>query len=375
VAISKRLRYEVLRRDNYTCRYCGARAPEVKITVDHVVPVALGGTDEPSNLAAACGDCNGGKTSSSPDAPLVADVAADALRWSQAMTAAAGEMLAKASGGVDARAHFEHVWGRYGSGPNRQPLPKDPGWQNTVDNLLRAGLPMATLEECVEVAMGQRRVSAENVFRYMCGVAWRKVHELRERASELTQDAPASDADDPGRDEPDQDEFRDEAIGDWCRLILNQRDPGDVEKAARQNLEQAGDEEPGGILWFVIHNLEMDRAELYGSLRTLMEALPDEVGADLIREQEEYWLGRRSNACGKYSLLCWATTNAAEQLETDRAWRELDAMPADVREAWMQRAREEWAELAEHLEESFYVREAAQLARKPAELEPAGAEA
>jgi hypothetical protein len=128
-------------------------------------------------------------------------------------------------------------------------------------------------------------------------------------------------------------------------------------------------------LWFVIHNLEMDRAELYGSLRTLMEALPDEVGADLIREQEEYWLGRRSNACGKYSLLCWATTNAAEQLETDRAWRELDAMPADVREAWMQRAREEWAELAEHLEESFYVREAAQLARKPAELEPAGAEA
>ncbi len=38
------------------------KAPDVEITVDHVVPVALGGSDEPSNLAAACDACNGGKT-------------------------------------------------------------------------------------------------------------------------------------------------------------------------------------------------------------------------------------------------------------------------------------------------------------------------
>lgn len=28
MAVSKRTRYEVLRRDNHACRYCGARAPE-----------------------------------------------------------------------------------------------------------------------------------------------------------------------------------------------------------------------------------------------------------------------------------------------------------------------------------------------------------
>ncbi|MGC7224589.1 HNH endonuclease, partial [Mycobacteroides abscessus subsp. massiliense] len=44
MAVTKRLRYEVLRRDNYSCRYCGRSAPEVKLTVDHVVPVALGGS-------------------------------------------------------------------------------------------------------------------------------------------------------------------------------------------------------------------------------------------------------------------------------------------------------------------------------------------
>ncbi|AWN05089.1 HNH endonuclease [Gordonia phage Easley] len=40
MAVSKRLRYEILRRDNHTCRYCGATAPDVPLTVDHVVPVS-----------------------------------------------------------------------------------------------------------------------------------------------------------------------------------------------------------------------------------------------------------------------------------------------------------------------------------------------
>lgn len=63
MAVSKRLRYEVLRRDNHTCRYCGATAPDVPLRVDHVTPVALGGTDTPDNLVTACEPCNSGKSS------------------------------------------------------------------------------------------------------------------------------------------------------------------------------------------------------------------------------------------------------------------------------------------------------------------------
>lgn len=33
MAVSKRLRYEILRRDDHACRYCGDRAPDVKLTV------------------------------------------------------------------------------------------------------------------------------------------------------------------------------------------------------------------------------------------------------------------------------------------------------------------------------------------------------
>lgn len=59
--LSKRLRYMVLRRDGFACQYCGAKAPDVRLHVDHIVPLARGGTDDIRNLRTACADCNGGK--------------------------------------------------------------------------------------------------------------------------------------------------------------------------------------------------------------------------------------------------------------------------------------------------------------------------
>lgn len=50
----QRLRTHILERDGYTCVYCGARAE----VVDHVIGVSAGGSDEESNLVAACRHCN-----------------------------------------------------------------------------------------------------------------------------------------------------------------------------------------------------------------------------------------------------------------------------------------------------------------------------
>lgn len=55
------LRYKILKRDMFTCKSCGARAPEVELEVDHKIPVSKGGTDEESNLITRCMDCNRGK--------------------------------------------------------------------------------------------------------------------------------------------------------------------------------------------------------------------------------------------------------------------------------------------------------------------------
>jgi hypothetical protein len=54
------LRYEILERDNFICQICGKYPPDIHLEVDHIIPVAEGGTDNPSNLRASCFECNRG---------------------------------------------------------------------------------------------------------------------------------------------------------------------------------------------------------------------------------------------------------------------------------------------------------------------------
>jgi len=60
-AMKPDVRFAVLSRDAFRCRYCGRAAPDVALHVDHVVAIANGGKTEMGNLVAACADCNVGK--------------------------------------------------------------------------------------------------------------------------------------------------------------------------------------------------------------------------------------------------------------------------------------------------------------------------
>jgi len=60
-ALSKKLRFEVFKRDSFKCQYCGRSAPEVILHVDHIKPIKAGGDNDIFNLVTACSDCNSGK--------------------------------------------------------------------------------------------------------------------------------------------------------------------------------------------------------------------------------------------------------------------------------------------------------------------------
>ena len=64
---SARLRFLILERDHFTCRYCGRKAPDVALAVDHVRSLADGGADTEDNLVTACVECNSGKSGRSVD--------------------------------------------------------------------------------------------------------------------------------------------------------------------------------------------------------------------------------------------------------------------------------------------------------------------
>ncbi len=60
VRLTKR---EILRRDEFTCQYCGQKVSY--LTIDHIVPRRLGGLHSWGNLVASCPSCNhrkGGRT-------------------------------------------------------------------------------------------------------------------------------------------------------------------------------------------------------------------------------------------------------------------------------------------------------------------------
>ncbi|MGD0408340.1 MAG: HNH endonuclease signature motif containing protein [Candidatus Limnocylindrales bacterium] len=63
-AIPAQLRFTVLLRDGFRCRYCGRTAaePGVGLHVDHVVPLVAGGATSEDNLMTACSECNLGKS-------------------------------------------------------------------------------------------------------------------------------------------------------------------------------------------------------------------------------------------------------------------------------------------------------------------------
>jgi hypothetical protein len=61
--VSDALRYDILRRDNFTCVICGASQKlGVRLHVDHIVPVSKGGKSVASNLRTLCERCNVGKS-------------------------------------------------------------------------------------------------------------------------------------------------------------------------------------------------------------------------------------------------------------------------------------------------------------------------
>jgi hypothetical protein len=62
MALSKKIRFEVFKRDKFTCQYCGRSAPDVTLQADHIDPKAKGGKDDLLNLITSCTDCNQGKS-------------------------------------------------------------------------------------------------------------------------------------------------------------------------------------------------------------------------------------------------------------------------------------------------------------------------
>jgi len=204
MAVTKRLRFEILRRDGHACRYCGRAAPDVRLTIDHVRPEALGGTDEPENLVTACIDCNAGKSSVPADAMQVAAVAESAVRWAAAIKRVADMRMLDTTRYDNDIAQFVAQWDTYTYEAEkvvleRRTVPKDDSWELDVRRFLALGLPTQKMLDFIVVAM-KKDLRHADTWRYFCGCCWKEITEMQKAAAALlAEEEPLSSGTEPDR--------------------------------------------------------------------------------------------------------------------------------------------------------------------------------
>lgn len=172
--IRKGVRFEVFKRDGFTCQYCGAHPPGVLLHVDHIVAVAEGGGNDMDNLVTACQPCNIGK--GAKDLKLVPqslkDKASEVAEREEQLLGYQAVMQAKRDR-ID-----EETWRvlRVLFGEKTDSVRKD-HYQSTKTFIERLGLM-----ECLhaaDIASGRASYFSDNkLFRYFCGVCWNKVREV-----------------------------------------------------------------------------------------------------------------------------------------------------------------------------------------------------
>lgn len=171
MTVSKRLRFEILRRDGFRCYYCGARGNETTdgLTVDHVNPTALGGTDAPNNLVAACADCNSGKSANLLDAATVTEVSESIVR-----AADKDQAEAQSAGRTEARrqayaSQIVDAWHRVA--PSYAIIPN--GVSADISRWFQAQVPVSVIERAFTIAWSRPNISKSARFRYAAGVVRR----------------------------------------------------------------------------------------------------------------------------------------------------------------------------------------------------------
>ncbi|MBD2654847.1 HNH endonuclease [Synechocystis sp. FACHB-383] len=61
IPIPVSVREYIFQRDNYRCCSCGLGLGETALQIDHIIPLAKGGSNDMSNLQTLCQGCNSSK--------------------------------------------------------------------------------------------------------------------------------------------------------------------------------------------------------------------------------------------------------------------------------------------------------------------------
>lgn len=178
--VSNRVRFDVFKRDRFTCQYCGGRPPAVVLQIDHFIPVASGGTNDMENLVTSCQECNNGKSDGDlRQVPPSLEEQMTERRERAAQVEAYNQFLLEER---EREQDTVEMLGRYWF--NKASSPKD------RDRYVLAASPAASIKTFLEhltpveimgamdIAHGRFPFFGEwssRTWRYFCGICWNKI--------------------------------------------------------------------------------------------------------------------------------------------------------------------------------------------------------
>lgn len=170
-AISKKTRFDVFKRDDFKCQYCGAHPPGVLLQIDHIRAVADGGGNDIDNLVTACEPCNAGKGARALTAvpqTLAAKAAAVAEREEQ-LRGYSEILEAKRERLADEMWRIAEV---IDPGSSERGMRRD--WTSSIRRFIER-LGFHAVLDAAEVARGRYTYGGKRCFLYFCGICWNKI--------------------------------------------------------------------------------------------------------------------------------------------------------------------------------------------------------
>lgn len=171
--ISKRIRFEVFKRDSFRCNYCGNNPPTVTLEVDHIHPVSKGGDNTIENLITSCFDCNRGKSNIELSTiPKSISITAEEIQERE-------DQLKEYKRILDAKKRrvkkdietIDDLYNKYNEG-----YILTDRFKNNSLKLFIEKLGVNAVEDAMHIACS--RVFDENkVIKYFCAVCWNKIRE------------------------------------------------------------------------------------------------------------------------------------------------------------------------------------------------------
>lgn len=169
--IGKRLRFNVLKRDNFTCQYCGSQPPNVPLEIDHITPVSKGGKNDITNLITSCFDCNRGKADVQlSDVPSSLVDTIERKKIAQEQYLQYKKILKKERDLMNAQIDIvEKIY-------------NDCFEEYTFKNTFRLSvkqfiqkLGIEEVERAMEIACNKITYHEQEVLTYFCGICWNKI--------------------------------------------------------------------------------------------------------------------------------------------------------------------------------------------------------